>query len=41
MVVHTCNPITQEIKGGGSQIHCHPGLHIEKERREKNMKVMI
>lgn len=27
MVVHTCNPTTQEVKAGGSWIQSQPGLH--------------
>jgi hypothetical protein len=29
MVVHICNPSTQEIKVVGSQVQGQPGLHIE------------
>jgi hypothetical protein len=35
MVVHNCNPSTQEAEAGGSQIRGQPGPYSEKEREGK------
>jgi hypothetical protein len=39
MVVHACNPITQEVEAKGFQIQSQPRLHYEtvsKKKKKKN-----
>jgi hypothetical protein len=31
LVVHACNPSTQEVEAGGSRVSGQPGLHIDFE----------
>jgi hypothetical protein len=35
MVVHACNPSTEEVEAGGSQVYSQPGLHGETPSQNK------
>jgi hypothetical protein len=41
MVVHTCNPSTQEAEAGGSGVGVQPGLHRETLSQTNNKNIYV